>query len=148
MNGLQRADDETDTGCVNGISMALFERQKKEEITCADRALMATADFETSVPSLWHIEITNALLVGERRKIVTEAQIIDYLNRLSMLPIITDNSIITNRRDVVMALAREHQLSAYDAIYLDLALRTNAVLATFDTKLAHAMHQAGGKVFN
>jgi predicted nucleic acid-binding protein len=46
-----------------------------------------------------------------------------------------------------MALAREHGLTAYDATYLDLALRKNAVLATFDGKLAEAMRRAGGKVF-
>ncbi len=46
-----------------------------------------------------------------------------------------------------MALAREHGLTSYDASYLDLALRTGAVLATFDTKLATAMKSAGGKLF-
>ena len=78
---------------------------------------------------------------------VTEAQVIDYLNRLSALPIVTDNATVVSRRDWVMALAREHQLTAYDAVYLDLALRTNAVLATFDIQLANAMRSAGGTVF-
>lgn len=51
------------------------------------------------------------------------------------------------RRDSVMALAREHGLTAYDATYLDLALCKKAVLATFDLKLANAMRNAGGVVF-
>lgn len=126
----------------------LFERQKKEEALCADHVLLAMTEIETWVPPLWHIEITNALLVGERRKVVTEAQVIDYLNRLSGLPINTDNATPENRRDAVMALAREHGLTAYDATYLDLALRMNAVLATFDSKLADAMLKAGGIVFD
>jgi predicted nucleic acid-binding protein len=46
-----------------------------------------------------------------------------------------------------MALARQHGLSAYDATYLELALRKGAVLATFDRKLADAMQNAGGRVF-
>lgn len=46
-----------------------------------------------------------------------------------------------------MALARHHELSAYDATYLDLALRSGAALATFDRKLADAMREAGGAVF-
>lgn len=50
------------------------------------------------------------------------------------------------RQDQIMALAREHGLTYYDASYLDLALRTGAVLATFDTKLAPAMKSAGGKL--
>ena len=35
----------------------------------------------------------------------------------------------------------------YDATYMDLALRANAELATFDVKLANAMRKAGGIVF-
>ncbi len=126
----------------------LFERQKKEEVICADRVLVAIANHETLVPSLWHIAVINALLVGERRKVVTEAQVIDYQNKLSMLPITTDSVTIDSRSDIVMALAREHELTAYDAIYLDLALRIDATLATFDKKLTEAMHRAGGKIFS
>ncbi len=125
----------------------IFKRTKIEEINCADQALSAIKQSIALVPSLWHTEIANALLVGERRNIITEAQIIDYLNRLSRLPIITDDTSVANRRDQVIALAREHKLSAYDATYLDLALRMNAQLATFDAKLAEAMRRAGGKIF-
>ena len=70
----------------------LFERQDKQEATCADNVLVALGDTEVLVPSLWHTEISNALLVGERRRVVTEAQIIDYLNRLSALPVTTDGA--------------------------------------------------------
>ena len=131
-------------------SMALawiFQRQKPDEITCADRALLALGHAEASVPPLWHIEILNALLVAERRHVVTEAQVIDYLSRLSLLPIMTDDATPVARRDAVMALAREYGLTAYDATYLDLALRKKAILATFDAKLANAMRNAGGVVF-
>jgi len=38
-------------------------------------------------------------------------------------------------------------LTAYDATYLELALRTGSTLATFDTRLAAAMKQAGGKIY-
>lgn len=125
----------------------LFERQNKEEAQCAENALIAVTDCETIVPTLWHIEIANALLVGERRKVISEAQVIDYLNRLSKLPILTDDVAPANRRELVMGLAREYELTAYDATYLDLALRANAMLATFDKKLTQAMSQAGGKIF-
>ncbi len=125
----------------------LFERKNKEEANCANRVLLAIVEAEVSVPSLWHTEITNALLVGERRHVVTEAQVMDYLTRLSALPIMTDPITVISRRDLVMALAREHQLTAYDAVYLDLALRSNAILATFDKQLATAMNSAGGRVF-
>lgn len=125
----------------------LFERNNKEEADCANQVLLVLADVEATVPSLWHIEITNALLVAERRKVVTEAQVMDYLNRLSKLPINTDDKTPESCRDIVIALAREHALTACDATYLELALRTNATLATFDRKLANAMHGAGGVLF-
>lgn len=131
-------------------SMALawiFERANKKEALSADRALSALAEAEATTPSLWHTEIANALVVAERRRVVTEAQVIDYLNRLSQLPITTDDVPTEHRRDAVISLAREYSLTAYDATYMDLALRVNAELATFDTKLANAMRKAGGVVF-
>lgn len=131
-------------------SMALawiFERENTQEIKCAEQALSALIEAEVFVPSLWHIEIANALLVAERRQIVTEAQVIDYLTRLTQLPLATDDTTTISHRDMIMSLAREHKLTAYDATYLDLALRKDATLATFDVQLATAMHNAGGKVF-
>ena len=125
----------------------LFKREKQDEAACADRALVIMEQAGASVPPLWHAEVANALLVGERRRVITAAQTIDYLNRLSLLPILTDDASPASRRDPVMSLAREHGLSAYDATYLDLALRTNSALATFDGELADAMRRAGGKVF-
>ncbi len=126
----------------------LFVRENTEEAECADRLLLALVDADTAVPPLWHTEVANALLVGERRRAVNEAQVIDYLSRLSQLPIATDNTEVASRRDMVMALAREYGLTAYDATYLDLALRTDSALATFDRKLAEAMRRAGGTVFS
>ncbi|MDN5851144.1 MAG: type II toxin-antitoxin system VapC family toxin [Nitrococcus sp.] len=125
----------------------LLERELAQEVARADQALLAVADAETLVPPLWHTEVANALLVGERRRIITEAQVIDYLDRLYGLSITTDDAAPVTRRDLIMALAREYGLTAYDATYLDLALRTGSVLATFDGKLADAMRRAGGEVF-
>jgi predicted nucleic acid-binding protein len=131
-------------------SMALawiFERNNNKEAQLAECALSSIANVDAIVPPLWHTEVANTLLVGERRQIITEAQVIDYLNRLSHLPLETDDATPSSRRENVMALAREHALTAYDATYLELALRNNALLATFDNKLIEAMNSAGGKIF-
>lgn len=124
----------------------LFERQTSIEAACANETLNLLANTEAYVPSLWHIEITNGLLVGERRHLITEAQVINYFSKLSELPINTDKANPEKRRDVILSLAREYQLTAYDSVYLDLALRLNATLATFDKKLAQATRLAGGTV--
>ncbi len=131
-------------------SMALawfFERSDAAQAHCAQSVLLAISEADAFVPALWHLEIANALLVGERRQVVSSAQVLDYLSRLSRLPIMTDDTPTASRRDLIMALAREHSLTAYDASYLDLALRSDATLATFDKKLAQALSRAGGKVF-
>ncbi|MDR3383001.1 type II toxin-antitoxin system VapC family toxin [Cupriavidus basilensis] len=125
----------------------LFERADPIQAECADKVLSALTSYEVVVPPLWHVETANALLVAERRKVVTEAQVADFVSKLGSLPITTDSAAPAERREVVMALAREHRLTAYDATYLDLALRNGAALATFDGALASAMRNAGGVVF-
>ena len=124
-----------------------FERNRTEEAVLANEVLSRLPEFDVVIPGLWHTEVANALLVGERRKAVSEAQTIDFINRLSALAITTDETPPEYRIDVVMSLAREHGLTAYDATYLELALRSGAILATFDARLATAMRQAGGAVF-
>ena len=131
-------------------SMALawiFDRENKKEAQRADHVLQKIKTEETLVPALWHIEVSNGLLLGERRKIITEAQVIDYFSRLSHLPLMTDSVAPSSIRSLVHSLGREYALTAYDAIYLELSLRTKSVLATFDNKLAAAMEKAGGVVF-
>jgi len=61
--------------------------------------------------------------------------------------IITDDADISRRQEIIMALGRQFQLSAYDATYLELAMRTGSTLATFDAKLAAAMQRAGGQIY-
>lgn len=124
----------------------IFERAEPDEVALADRLLDDIVIQPVWVPSLWHLEVANALLTAERRGVAKEAEVIDYLQRLSRLPILTDEVAVSHRQEVVMALGRQFHLTAYDATYLELALRTGSTLATFDHKLGSAMQQAGGKV--
>ena len=55
------------------------------------------------VPSLWHLEVANALLTAEPRGVVKEAQVIDYLQRLSRLPITADDAEVSHRQEVIIA---------------------------------------------
>jgi len=124
----------------------IFERTDPDEIALADQLLDEIATQPVRVPGLWHLEVANALLVAERRGVAKEAEVIDYRQRLARLPILTDDIEIAARQEMIMALGRQFQLTAYDATYLELALRTGSTLATFDTRLAAAMKQAGGKI--
>ena len=120
----------------------IFERAIPTEAEEANRVLVHLSDRQAVVPPLWHVEVLNALATAQRRGLITVSKAIAFIARLDRLPIRTD-SAIPPRPEHVLSLAREHRLSAYDAIYLDLALRMRAALATFDKRLARARDKAG-----
>lgn len=95
------------------------------------------------VPALWPLEVANALLVGERRKRATEAKVTTFLKLLKSLPISFDDETPDRAWDESLLLARLHQLSVYDAAYLELALRRDLPLATLDGPLKAAAKAAG-----
>lgn len=95
------------------------------------------------VPAIWPFEIANGLLAGERRKRLSIAQVTSVLQRIGDLPISVE-PIRTNLAFVqVLAVARQQQLSEYDAAYLELALRQALPLATLDERLRRAARNAG-----
>lgn len=95
------------------------------------------------VPTLWPMEVANALLMGERRKRATEAKVTTFLGLLKSLPIALDDETTSRAWQESIHLARMHQLSVYDATYLELALRHGLPLATLDDRLKAAASTAG-----
>lgn len=87
------------------------------------------------VPQLWHLEVRNALVTAERRGRLTAQGTVDRLRALRQLPVVTDAE---PDLDAVVALARSHRISIYDAVYLELAQRRRAALATLDAGLVEA----------
>ena len=96
---------------------------------------------EAVVPYLWELEVVNVLIVAERRRRVTEAQSSRFLDLLGRLPIRVDES--PPAPPALLAAARRHELSSYDASYLVLAERLDAPLATLDGGLSKACRTAG-----
>jgi predicted nucleic acid-binding protein len=94
---------------------------------------------EAVAPILWWFEIRNALLASERRGRTDAAQTADILDSVSALPIRLDAA---QRSEPILAVARVHRLTFYDAAYLELAHRLSAPLATLDRALAHAARAA------
>ena len=101
----------------------------------ADAVLDSLATTRAIVPVLWPLEVANALLMGERRKRSTEAETIRWISILNRLPIVMDDQTNTRAWGDTIALARGHSLSAYDAAYLELAIRLGLPLATLDQPL-------------
>lgn len=104
---------------------------------------MAGAD----VPALWYAELANTLLVFERAKRLTIQDSEKFLSDLALLTIRQDSHPSGSRLPRVLDIGRIHSLTAYDATYLELAMRRAATLATFDRRLAAAARAAGVRVF-
>ena len=132
-------------------SMALawvFEREQAADAARANRLLAACGDQAWWVPWLWHLEVVNALLVAERRHVIKASASDLFLARLSGLPIGMDGDLGPEQQPRLIALARAHGLSSYDATYLDLAQRLGATLASFDRKLNQAAADLGVPLFD
>ena len=95
---------------------------------------------EALVPQLWHLEVRNALLTAERRGRIRTDEVEDRLRSLLELPVETDTE---PNLAAALALARRRQLTFYDAMYLELALRREGVLATLDGALMRAASAEG-----
>ena len=93
--------------------------------------------------SIWPLEVGNALLVAERRKRVSRAEALRFLEVLRQLPIDVDATAMIGAVDGVLQIARQTGLSAYDASYLELAARFGVPLATLDRRLASAAARIG-----
>jgi predicted nucleic acid-binding protein len=125
----------------------LFPRQDAAEAALAEQALDELDYEEFLVPAIWYGEVANAILRGERKGLVMPSQTAAFLAELDLADIEAETDSPRVRQSVVLALARSHGLTAYDAVYLELALRRGAPLATFDQRLADAARKAGGRVF-
>jgi predicted nucleic acid-binding protein len=95
------------------------------------------------VPRLWHPEVANVLLVGERRGRGSQADSAKWLSFLSNLPVVDDGATEAKAWSDTLNLARQQGLSEYDASYLELALREGVPLATLDAKLKGAAQAVG-----
>lgn len=125
----------------------LIVRADAAEAALAQKALVEVRSSGARIPVLWHSEVVNTLLVFERAKKFTEMDSTAFLAGLDRLKLAEDEEPRTPLRTRVLDLGRRYGLTAYDAVYLELALRTGRTLATFDRQLAEAVRKAGGQVF-
>jgi predicted nucleic acid-binding protein len=96
------------------------------------------------VPVLWQLEVTNVLAMVLRRGVLTADEVEEGLRYFE--------GFLTAQAEVVstlpgmreiLRLARELDLTSYDALYVDLARREGLPLATLDKGLRVAAGKAG-----
>lgn len=102
---------------------------------------------EAVTSSLWPLEVSNGLVVAERRGRITPADSSRFAALLMALPIVIEP--LDRRRvfDTVRPLARVTGLSVYDAHYLELAARLGVPLSTLDQGLQAAAEAEGVGIF-
>jgi len=104
-------------------------------------AVAAGATLE--VPALWPLEVANALTVLQRRRKLTEEEKDTGLGWLRGLPLRIDHEMAMLAFSRLSELASAHQLSVYDAAYLELAQRRRLVLGCKDGPLRKAARRVG-----
>jgi len=84
------------------------------------------------VPAFWAVEVLNTLLVGERRGRITAEQTVMFLDTLKILKPALDYATLEQVAGPVQIICRDHRLTPYDALYIELAQRSGCPLATLD----------------
>jgi predicted nucleic acid-binding protein len=126
-------------GFVLDASVALAWTLPGEAHAAPAAALLARLAEEAAlVPSLWRLEVGNALLTAERRGRLRPERVAAAWRLLAELPIELDAETPARAWAGTAELARRHGLTLYDAAYLELAARRALPLATFDALLARA----------
>ena len=124
-------------------SLALSWALPDEASTHGDAVLATVAKSGAVVPDLWPHEVGNGLLMAQKRGRLTTAQRMAFIEALLQLPIELAAPGMRAVLDTQTALAERYALTAYDAAYLDLALRSGLPLATQDKAMKSAATKAG-----
>ena len=119
----------------------------EDENTPSARQILARLTAEAaSVPATWPIEVANVLALAERRRRITPADSAEFIAKLEDVAILVDEETSSRAFGRVLDLAREERLTAYDAAYLELAMRLGVPLASKDADLCNAAQRLGVSV--
>jgi predicted nucleic acid-binding protein len=121
------------------LANAFADERTPETNAAMDRAAAERAQ----VPPIWRLEVANGLLVGVRRGSMTRRLMDDVLAEFALMDLAADPDCDSHAWSDTVRLAEKHALTAYDASYLELALRRRLPLATLDGALARAARAEG-----
>ena len=128
----------------NSVTMRwFFGDGKPQELVYAGKVLDAMQEATAIVPMTWGLEVANVIAKAEEKALVTEARSGAFLEMLEDVDIEVDSATFAHALSDTLQLARRYKLSAYDASYLELALRLGIPLATLDEDLQKAAKKAG-----
>ena len=125
----------------NSVVLAWFVTS--QSTAYSEKMLRRVAREPLHVPAVWSLEFANALRQLERRRKLKPDASAELLDAVEALGLQSDSTPPGQRR--LLDLARQYELSVYDASYLELAIRLALPLATQDDALAAAATKAGLK---
>jgi len=124
-------------------SLALAWYFQDEATPATDRILDRVAENGAVVPALWRLELANGLQVAVRRGRISTAYRDGSLADLTQMQIETDLETDLHAWSATLRLAETHDLTLYDASYLELAQRRRLPLATLDREMRRAADKLG-----
>ena|ERR1022692_1311659 len=114
-----------------------------DENAAAARIEAVLSGADLVAPWLWRLEVVNVILVKERRNLLTVARGTQLLELLEDWAVEAVSEPVSRSLTGLAAVARPHQLTAYDAVYLDLAVSLGLPLFTRDNNLRDAATRIG-----
>jgi predicted nucleic acid-binding protein len=124
-------------------SLALAWYFQDEATPATDTILDRVAETGAVVPALWRLELANGLQVAVRHRRISTAYRDGALAELTQMQIDTDPETDVHAWSATLRLAEKHELTLYDAAYLELAQRRRLPLATLDRGLRRAADKLG-----
>ena len=138
----------TDFVLDNSVTMRwLLTTDNIDDQKYAEEVMATLAHVDAIVPNLWHLEVCNVLARSERRGDTDIGQSEGFLAQLENLPIYVDPLTANQVFSRTLGLARNYNLSSYDAAYLELAIREGLPLATLDDDLEKAARKANVNLY-
>lgn len=125
----------------------LLNDGRPADLAYATKVLDSLKTHQAIVPGLWALEAANVVAKSESKGLMAEARTQAFVASLGRLNIVVDQATARHALGETLNLARRYALSAYDAAYLELALRAALPLATLDADLLKAAKKAGVKRF-
>ena len=131
----------------NSVTMRwFFGDGKPQELAYAGKVLDAMKKATALVPATWGLELANVIARAEAKALVTEARSGAFLEMLEGVAIEADAATFAHALSATLQLARRYKLSAYDASYLELAIRSGLPIITLDQAIIQAAAREGVKV--
>jgi predicted nucleic acid-binding protein len=122
----------------------LFAAERSDMTRAALRKVAAEGGV---VPSIWRLEVANVLRTAVRRNRCSADYADNSLKRLIRLRVSVDPFTDERAWGETRRLALLHELTLYDAAYLELAARNGVPLATLDEALVQAAKRDSVAVF-